>query len=66
MQRLRSDTDTEYTFDQFEKFYKNTSIEDQVTSPYTPQQNSASERKKRMIMKMSRCLLYEKGLPKNL
>nr|KYP56919.1 Retrovirus-related Pol polyprotein from transposon TNT 1-94 [Cajanus cajan] len=39
-------------------------IEHQLTTPYTPQQNGVSERKNRTIMEMVRCMLHEKGLPK--
>ena len=36
----------------------------QLTAPYTPQQNGVSERKNQTIMEMVRCMLHEKGLPK--
>ncbi|KAM7489733.1 hypothetical protein LguiB_027217 [Lonicera macranthoides] len=42
----------------------NASIEHQLTAPYTPQQNGVVERKNRTIMEMTRCLLHDKGLPK--
>ncbi|XP_047258878.1 uncharacterized protein LOC124891115, partial [Capsicum annuum] len=63
---LRLDNGTEYTSDRFEKLCQNVGIEHQLTAPYTPQQNGVSERKNRTIMEKSRCLLYEKGLPKYL
>ncbi|KAM7516070.1 hypothetical protein LguiA_005653 [Lonicera macranthoides] len=42
----------------------NAGIEHQLTAPYTPQQNGVVERKNRTIMEMARCLLHDKGLPK--
>ncbi|RVW68430.1 hypothetical protein CK203_058354 [Vitis vinifera] len=36
----------------------------QLTAPYNPQQNGVVERKNRTILKMTRCLLHEKYLPK--
>jgi len=66
MQVIRSDNGTEYTSEKFNKFYKKKSIEHQLTAPYTPQQNRVVERKNRTLMEMTRCLLHDKGLPKNL
>lgn len=62
---LRSDNETEYTSDQFERFCYEAGIEHQLTVIYTPQQNGVSERKNRTVMEMSRCLLFEKKLPKS-
>jgi len=36
------------------------------SSPYSPHQNGTAERQWRMIFEMGRCLLIEKGLPKDL
>ena len=38
-------------------------IEHQLTLPYTPHQNGVSERKKRTVMDMARCLLLERKIP---
>jgi hypothetical protein len=38
-------------------------IKYQLTVPYTPQQNEVSERRNRTLIKMARCLLYEKKMP---
>lgn len=64
IQVLRSDNGTEYTSEKFNLFCEEAGIEHQLTAPYTPQQNGVSERKNRTIMEMARCMLYEKGLPK--
>lgn len=64
IQVLRSDNGKEYTSEQFTTFCEGAGIEHQFTAPYTPQQNGVSERKNRTIMEMVRCMLHEKGLPK--
>ncbi|CAL5377981.1 unnamed protein product [Camellia sinensis] len=61
---IKSDNGTEYTSEKFNKFCKDASIEHQLTTPYTPQQNGVVERKNRKIMEMTRCLLHDQGLPK--
>ena len=61
---IRSNNDTKYTADKFSKFSEDAGIEYQLTATYTPQQNDVSERKNRTIMEMARCLLFEKGMPK--
>ena len=45
-------------------FCEEAGIEHQLTAPYTPQQKGVSERKNQTIMEMVRCMLHEKGLPK--
>jgi len=66
MQVIRSDNGTEYTSEKFNKLCEKEGIEHQLTTPYTPQQNGVVERKNRTLMEMTRCLLHDKGLPKNL
>ena len=61
---IRTDNGTEYTSDQFEKFCTDFGIEHQLTVVYTPQQNGVCERKNMTVMEMSRCLLFEKSMPK--
>ena len=63
MQVIRTDNDTEYTFERFNNLCE-VGIEHQLTAPYTPQQNGVVERKNRTIMEMTRCLLHKKELPK--
>ena len=48
----------------FNRFCEEAGIEHQLIAPYTPQQNDISERRNRFIMEMTRCMLYEKDLPK--
>ena len=64
IQILRSDNGTEYTSAKFNQFCEDYGIEHQLTSFYTPQQNGVSERINRYILEMTRCMLYEKNLPK--
>ena len=64
LQVIRSDNGSEYTCEKFNKFYEHVGIEHQLTTPYSPQQNGTSERKNRMVMEMTRCLLHVKELPK--
>ena len=61
---IRSDNGTEYTSKKFNKFCQDTSIEQQLTAPYSPQQNGVVERKNRTLMEMTRCLLHDKELSK--
>jgi transposase InsO family protein len=63
---IRSDNGTEYTSEKFNKFYEKEGIEHQLTAPYTPQPNGVVERKNITLIEMTRCLLHDKGLPKNL
>ena len=64
IQMLRSDNGKEYTSNKFNQFCEEAGIEHQLTSPYTPQQNGVNERKNITIVEMTRCLMHEKGLPK--
>ena len=61
---LRTDNGGEYTSRDFQNFCLETGIVHQLTVPYSPQQNGVSERKNRTIMEMSRCMMFEKRLPK--
>ena len=64
IQCLRSDNGKEYTSTKFNQFCEEAGIEHQLTAPYTPEQNGVSERRNRSMMKMARCMLHEKELPK--
>jgi transposase InsO family protein len=60
---LRSDNGGEYVNEKIEQFLKDQGIHHQVTVPYSPSQNGIAERKNRSIMEMTRCMLFEAGLP---
>ena len=64
IQMLRSDNGKEYTSNKFNQFCEEVGIEHQLTAPYTPQQNGVIQRKNIAIFEMTRCLMHEKGLPK--
>lgn len=64
IQTIRSDSGKEYTSNVFNKFYAEEGIQHQLTAPYSPQQNGVSERRNRFVLEMTRCMLYEKNLPK--
>ncbi|XP_027772675.1 uncharacterized protein LOC114077195 [Solanum pennellii] len=61
---IRSDNGTEYTSYQFNKYCKDLGIQQQLTGKYTPQWNGVSERKNRIVIKMARCMLAKKKMPK--
>jgi hypothetical protein len=61
---LRTDRGGEFTSNSFNEYCNNEGIKRQLTTAYTPQQNGMSERKNRTIMNMVRCLLAERGVPK--
>ena len=61
---IRSDNGTEYTSDKFDRFCVEAGIVHQLTVTYSPKKNGVSERKNRTIMEMTRCLLFEKKMPK--
>ena len=65
IQIIRSDNSEEYTLETFNRFCEEVGIENQLTAPYTPQQNDVSERRNRFIMEMTRCMLHNKDLPKH-
>jgi transposase InsO family protein len=63
---LRSDRGGEYTSKEFDKYCKEHGIKHQLTAAYTPQQNGIAKRKNHTILNMTRTMLKEKGLPKQL
>ena len=66
IQTLRSDNGKEYTFEAFNRFCQEAGIQHQLTTPYTLQQNGVSERQNKFILEMTRCMLHEKNLPKQI
>ena len=61
---IRSNNGTEYTSNKFDRFCVEVGIVHQLTVTYSPKKNGVSERKNRTIMEMTRCLLFEKKMPK--
>ncbi|MCO5558473.1 hypothetical protein L7F22_012057 [Adiantum nelumboides] len=64
VQILRSDNGGEYVSNAFQKFCKDAGIQQQYTTPYTPQQNGVSERKNRTLVSAARAMLLTAGLSK--
>jgi hypothetical protein len=60
--RLRRDTGTEYTSNEFEVFCKMKGILNESTIPYTPEQNGVSERMNRTLVEKARTIIIESGL----
>ena len=61
---IRSDRGGEYTSQKFEEYCKNEGIQKHLTSGYTPQQNSVSERRNRTIVEMARIFFLTEALHK--
>ncbi|EOX92993.1 Uncharacterized protein TCM_001856 [Theobroma cacao] len=55
----------EYISSEFTISLEKEGIHHQLTTPYCLEQNGVSERKNRTIIEMSKCLLFEKKLPKS-
>jgi len=55
---VRSDRGTKYTSEQFRNFLNEANIKQELTTPYTPEQNGSSERDNRTIMEAARSMLY--------
>ncbi|MCO5569582.1 hypothetical protein L7F22_023297 [Adiantum nelumboides] len=64
VQILWSDNGGEYVSNAFQKFCKDAGIQQQYTTPYTPQQNGVSERKNRTLVSAARTMLLTAGLSK--
>ncbi|MCO5589425.1 hypothetical protein L7F22_043392 [Adiantum nelumboides] len=65
VQVLRSDNGGEYVSNAFQKCCKDAGIQQQFTTPYTPQQNGVSERKNRTLVSAARAMLPTAGLSKS-
>ncbi|RVW99216.1 Retrovirus-related Pol polyprotein from transposon TNT 1-94 [Vitis vinifera] len=61
---LRTDNGGEYTSKEINVFCQEDGIVHQLTTPYSQQHNRVFERKNRTVMEMTRCMLFEKKLPK--
>ncbi|GJW19679.1 retrovirus-related pol polyprotein from transposon TNT 1-94 [Tanacetum coccineum] len=64
IQVVRSDNDGEYTNSQMNLFFQSKGIVHQTTCPHTPKQNGVAERKKRLLLEMTRTLIIESNAPK--
>ncbi|WVZ16028.1 hypothetical protein V8G54_013594 [Vigna mungo] len=60
---LRTDGGGEFNSHEMDKFCTENGIIHEVTTPYTPQHNDMTERRNRMLLDMTRCLLKAKKLP---
>jgi hypothetical protein len=59
IKKIRSDNGTEFKNSQIEGFLEEEGIKHEFSSPYTPQQNGAVERKNRTLLDMARIMLDE-------
>ena len=66
IKNLRSDNGTEYASHEFEAFFTKVRHPSSINSHLYTSKNSVSERKNRSVMNMSRCLLFEKEMAKQL
>ncbi|UYV67412.1 hypothetical protein LAZ67_5000499 [Cordylochernes scorpioides] len=66
IQTIRTDNGREYVNRQVEDFLNQSGIKHQLTVPYSPAQNGVTERKNRSLMEMTRCMLFDSGLPQSL
>nr|GEU80705.1 retrovirus-related Pol polyprotein from transposon TNT 1-94 [Tanacetum cinerariifolium] len=61
---IQTDRGGEFMSAEFITFCEEYGIHKELTAPYTPQQNSAAERKNRAIVEMARSMMNAKGVPK--
>ncbi|UYV79312.1 hypothetical protein LAZ67_17002102 [Cordylochernes scorpioides] len=66
IQTIRTDNGREYVNRRVEDFLNQSGIKHQLTVPYSPAQNGVAERKNRSLMEMTRCMLFDSGLPQSL
>ena len=63
---IRSDNGTEFTGQEFQSLLRSKGIRHETSAPYSPHQNGTAERGWRTLFEMSRCMLLESNLPKQL
>ncbi|KAL1483365.1 hypothetical protein MTO96_033251 [Rhipicephalus appendiculatus] len=63
---LRSDNGGEYTSEEFNMYLANHGIKHQLTTHGTPEQNGVAEGMNQTLLDMTRCLLIESGVTKEL
>ena len=66
MSIIRSDNGGEFTGTAFKRALQNEQIWQELTQPYSPEQNGISERMNGKILPMIRCLLHRAKAPKSL
>lgn len=66
MKTFFSDGGMEFDNDGVKQFFLQHGIKHQMSAPYNPQQNGRAERENRTLVDHARCMLYAKGLPKEL
>ena len=65
VQKLRSDNDKEYMFEQFQSFMLQNGILHQTSCVDTLSQNQVVERKNRHLLETARVLLFQMHVPKH-
>ena len=63
---IRSDNGTEFTGQEFQSLLRRKGTRHETSAPYSPHQNGTAERGWRTLFEMSRCMLLESNLPKQL
>jgi hypothetical protein len=63
--RIRSDHGKEFEKEKFDEFCLSYGIQQEFSSPITPQQNGVVERKNRVIREMARAMVHSKNLAKH-
>jgi hypothetical protein len=63
---VRSDNGGEFVNGEFRKYFKNHGIEQQLTAPYTPQEDGVSEVSNRIIISKANTILHTANAPKSL
>lgn len=61
---LRSDGGGEYIGERLKQFCRSEGIQQQFSTPYSPQSNGVAERKNRSLQEMASCMLLDANLPK--
>ncbi|GJW01050.1 ribonuclease H-like domain, reverse transcriptase, RNA-dependent DNA polymerase [Tanacetum coccineum] len=62
---LRMDRGGEFTSNEFTQYCKENGIAQQLTVPYSPQQNGVVERRNRTIMSITRCMMKATNMAQN-
>ncbi|KAJ4820740.1 polyprotein [Rhynchospora pubera] len=63
LKALRSDRGGEFQSNEFKQFCEKEGVLQQLTTPYTPEQNGVAERKNRTVVELARSMLKSKNLP---